>query len=115
MDSALAGAFLQQVADDGEPGVGRVRLLGLEPHRRAVRPARAVAIVESPRGVPAQSSGRGALAHLPVGRPRTGSQEDRAAGKCWSYHATRAAIGQALAFWLMSAIRISLLTAFSVM
>ena len=37
------------------------------------------------------------------------------AEKRWSYHATRAAIGQALAFWLMSAIRISLLTAFSVM
>ena len=56
-----AGAFLQQVADDGEPGVGRVRLLGLEPHRRAVRPARSVALVERARGVPAQSSGWGAL------------------------------------------------------
>ena len=50
-------------------------------------------------------------AHL--GRPRTEGVEP--SEKCWSYHATRAAIGQALAFWLMSAIRISLLTAFSVM
>ena len=110
MDSALAGAFLQQVADDGEPGVGRVRLLGLEPHRRAVRPARAVALVERPRGVPAQSSGRGALRQAENRESEEWGQE-----KCWPYHATRAAIGQALAFWLMSAIRISLLTAFSVM
>ena len=47
-----------------------------------------------------------------LSRPRTVAVP---AEKRWSYHATRAAIGQALAFWLMSAIRISLLTAFSVM